>query len=211
MHIVKKIAVLLLTLSSPGYANGIGENISWQFQTSADRVNKAYIEDMRNKKRGGYYSPPNLITNIDKQFNCSITSSATGNLGSHSLSNSGPSASGNFATAKGNESATDVQKRTNGDNSTGITTANKKPAVGRYWNGFEWVSNSTSASVNGVSADVLQNQSNLGDVSAKASGDVRSTMGDSENYQALNSVQENTGSQYSNINDSHACSFSLVE
>ena len=47
--------VLVLALLSPtaALANNVGENVGWQFQTTADKVNKAYLEDLRQKKQNG--------------------------------------------------------------------------------------------------------------------------------------------------------------
>lgn len=211
-NMIRKSTIIgLLAIASPAAANGVGENISWQFQTSADRVNKVYTEDMRQKKRSGYYSPPNITNIIDKQFNCSLSASSTGNIGSNGLTNTGPATSGNLATAKGNESRTDVNERAIGDSSLAISTYGSRYGPRKYWNGFEWVSNSTWDDVNGVSSDVLQDQSNLGAVTATTTGDVSSINGNSENYQALNSTQENPGTQTSNVNSSTACEFASVE
>lgn len=212
---IRKIVISSLFLLMPpgtaAYANGLAENFSWQFQTAADKVNKAFLEDMRQKKRSGYYSPPNITNIIDKQFNCNLSSSSIGNVGTNGLANSGPAASGNLATAKGNESQTDVYKRLIGDSSVGITASGDPTGRHRYWNGFDWVTNSSFDSSTGVTADVLEDQSNQGAITATTSGDISSTMGDSQNYQVLNSSQDNSGSQTARIDASTACSFASVD
>ena len=208
---VMAVIALALLGTTAARANSLGENAAWQFNSSADKVNKAFLEDMRQKKLNGQYSAPVFTTNIDKQFNCNLSSSSIGNVGTNGLANSGPAASGNLATAKGNESQTDVYKRLIGDSSVGITASGDPTGRHRYWNGFDWVTNSSFDSSTGVTADVLEDQSNQGAITATTSGDISSTMGDSQNYQVLNSSQDNSGSQTARIDASTACSFASVD
>lgn len=90
--------------STPAGANGVGENYSWQFMTSADRANRAFIEDLRQRKKNGFFAPPIYNTVIERQFNCSINATATGNLGTNSTVAASPSTSGNISQATGNDS-----------------------------------------------------------------------------------------------------------
>lgn len=104
---LKCFMTLLLTFlaaSGPLHANGLGENYSWQFATSADRANRAFIEDLRQRKKNGFFAPPIYNTVIERQFNCSINATATGNQGSNSAVAASPSTSGNVAQATANDS-----------------------------------------------------------------------------------------------------------
>ena len=101
------IAACLTWLSlGPAGANGLGENYSWQFATTVDRTNRAYLEDLRQKKKSGFYAAPVYNTNIGRQYNCNIASTATGNQGTNSTVASSPTSTGNTAQAKGNDSQT---------------------------------------------------------------------------------------------------------
>lgn len=97
-------AVLLgtVTVTAPALANNVGENPGWQFETSADKVNQAYLEDLRQKKASGYYAAPIYNTFIDHQYNCAVTSTATGNQDTNSTLANTPTASGNSSSATGN-------------------------------------------------------------------------------------------------------------
>lgn len=111
-HSLKKVSpvrsyyvlpLAMLFAGAPAFANNVGENAAWQFQTSADKVNKAYLEDLRQKKQNGYYAAPVYNTYIDRQYNCSVSSVATGNEGTNSTIANAPSTTGNSASAIGND------------------------------------------------------------------------------------------------------------
>jgi hypothetical protein len=182
--------------ASPAVANGLGENPSWQFQTSQDRVNKGAVLDLIERKKGGYYDAIktniNNTTFIDRQYNCSVTALTTGNSGS------------NATTA--NTSSPNVS-------SSGATTANT-------------VANSASNGLAQTSAGaVLQTgtlvplgtngidsaQSNSGSLSSGVSGSSTSasngavTAGNGYTDQVLNSQQSNTGTLTASIQGSTAC------
>jgi hypothetical protein len=105
------ILVALATIvANPAFANNVGENGAWQFQTTADKANRAFIEDMRQKKANGYYASPIYTTNIDRQYNCSLSSVSTGNQGTSTSIGNSPSSSGHATNATGNaDSATIAQ------------------------------------------------------------------------------------------------------
>lgn len=71
-------------VTSPAVANGLAENNSWQFQSTAEAANRAFIEEMRMKRASGFYNTPQYNTFIDTQnnFNCSNSASSAGNGGS---------------------------------------------------------------------------------------------------------------------------------
>ena len=96
----------VLCLPGGAQANNINENAAWQFETSADKVNKAYLEDMRQKRRNGYYAAPVYNTYIDRQYNCSVSSSAVGNTASSTAIGNSPSTTGHSSVATGNDNTT---------------------------------------------------------------------------------------------------------
>ena len=148
---------------SPVMANGVGENYAWQFETSADKANQAAVLDMLEKKKAGYYAPPTYVTNIERQYNCNVSSTATGNQGTNTNLASSPTTSGNTASSTGNSSQTDVgglggsSSATNGQSNSG--------SVGSSVNG------STSAHVSGSPSQALNStQTNSGNQSASVDG-----------------------------------------
>lgn len=97
-------AVIAVNLALPAGANGVAENFSWQFATTNDRANRAFIEDLRQRKKNGFFAPPIYNTVIERQFNCNVAATATGNQGTNSTVASSPSTSGNVSQATGNDS-----------------------------------------------------------------------------------------------------------
>lgn len=120
-HIKQSVVAALLIAHAPvAVANGVGENASWQFQTEADRANKAFIEDMRQKAKNGYYAAPIYNTYIDRQYNCSVSSTALGNQGTSNAVGNSPSAGGHSTNATGNADASSVGQGI-GDQTSDIT------------------------------------------------------------------------------------------
>lgn len=106
-------ALLTLTASvgltpAPALANNYLENLGWQFKTSADRANQAAVLDMIAKRRGGYYAAPTYTTTIDRQYNCSIAATATGNSDAQTALANSPTANGATSTATGNANTTQL-------------------------------------------------------------------------------------------------------
>lgn len=110
MRISRLILIACAFFSNSVIANGLGENYSWQFQTQADRANRAFIEDMRQKQKNGYYAPPVYNTTIERQYSCNVSSTSTGNSGTNSTLAATPSTAGNSGSALGNNSQTAVDQ-----------------------------------------------------------------------------------------------------
>lgn len=102
------LVLFALSTSFPVAANGPGESIHWQFETSSDKANKALLMDMIQKRKNGYYAPPVYYTNIDRQYNCNLTATAKGNEGTNTNLANSPSTAGATSIAKGNDSVTSV-------------------------------------------------------------------------------------------------------
>ncbi|MES2937116.1 MAG: hypothetical protein V4864_05515 [Pseudomonadota bacterium] len=181
----------------PAWANGLGENGSWQFQTSQDKVNKGAVLDLIERKKGGYYdsfkTTINNNTYIDKQYNCSLSANSQGNSGSNGMtaSTSSPSTSNSGSTS----SSTGANTASNGVSQFGL------PGVLVALNG---------ATTPGTGA-VANTQSNSGSLSSGVSGSSTSaTTGaisadGGRTDQALNSDQNNSGAQTASVSGSTAC------
>ena len=100
-------SIAALTLPAMTQANGPGENVAWQFQTTAEATNRAYLEEMRLKREGGFYNAPQYNTFIDTQnnYNCSNSASSAGNGGSNSAVANTPNATGANGNATGNQNS----------------------------------------------------------------------------------------------------------
>ncbi|MDD3800048.1 MAG: hypothetical protein PHE36_12815, partial [Novosphingobium sp.] len=101
-------AIVLAALPPAAMANNVGENYAWQFQTTADKANQAAILDLIEKKKSGYYSPPitTYITSIDRQYNCTVGATATGNQGTNTNLANSPTTTGPSSSATGNDNQT---------------------------------------------------------------------------------------------------------
>ena len=161
------LALVALVAAPAALANGVGENISWQFQTSADKLNQAVVQDMIQKRKSGFYSPPIYTTNIDRQFNCSQAPNAIGNDSNQGASALSPSNSGAKSDSTGNANA-----HTGGEGGTASNSQGNSGSVGSSVNG------GTSTDVNGSSSQALNNhQNNSGNQSASLTGSTACTFG----------------------------------
>ncbi|WP_182085559.1 hypothetical protein [Aureimonas sp. ME7] len=182
------IFVIITLAVSPtwsAWANGYGESAPWQFRTSADRANLSVNLDLIERKRGGYYDSfnPNTnvysTTNIDRQFNCQVSSSATGN------------ASDNGQTAR--SSSPDTRNEagiSSGANGNAATNAAGLP---------------DSTLNNGQTNSGSQTSGVAGSYAGAGGGVIAANGG--RTWQALNNQQTNGGNQQASVSGSEACSF----
>ena len=178
-------------------ANGYGESGSWGFQTNQDRVNKAFVTDMIEKKKSGYYNAIrpvyNYNTYIDKQVNCTLSASNTGTSGSNGLQ---ASASSPVLNNTGTTSAS----------GTANTASN-----GLSQSGLRGVFNTSTSPPGSISSG--QNSSGALNSSVSASSNTASTGEVVANGgitdQVLNSQQSNSGILTASISASSACAGSL--
>jgi hypothetical protein len=155
---------ICLGLCSPALANNVGENYSWRFQTTADKVNQAAVQDMIRKRKGGYYSAPVYTTNIDRQYNCNVTASAQGNQGTNATTANSPKTDGAKSDATGNANSSDVASGFGGDGGANSNQDNTGPVGSSVWGG-------TSTNVNGWASQALNSeQTNSGNQNANVSG-----------------------------------------
>lgn len=185
------------SLVAPARANDYGESSAWQFRTAAERASLAATEDMRLRKKGGYYDSFSNVyntyntTNIERQINCTVAANATGNNGSNAMDGS---ASSPNVDADGEISS----------NSTGNSSDNS--------NSGSDPSGAAGGSDGSSSGGVDNNQDNSGDQDSDVTGSSVNigtgpiNAGGGTNNQVINSDQGNYGSQSASVTDSIACS-----
>ena len=197
-HACHRLVVLVMGsaawLSMPAaMANGYGESGSWGFQTQQDRVNKAYVLDMIEKKKNGYYnaikSTYNYNTYIDKQVNCSLSSVTTGTSGSNGLQASASSpVLNNTGTTSASGAANSASNGLSQASLTGVFNTNSTPP---------------GSVSNGQSSSGALNSSVSGSSNSASTGQVAANGGTTD--QILNSQQSNSGILTSSISASSAC------
>ena len=170
-------ARLSLCVAMPVAANGPGENIHWQFETSTDKANKAIVMEMIQKRKNGYYAPPVYYTTIERQYNCNLNATSKGNEGTNTNLANSPSTAGATSIAKGNESVTSV-----GGGAAGGGSSPQGSAVnGNQSNSGSVGSNvkgQTTTSVDGKAWQALNSdQANSGDQTASVNNSSACTFG----------------------------------
>jgi len=197
-----KKALILVGLASvwlPAMANGIGQNSSWDFTSTSDKAMRNTALETVERKRSGYYDAvkpvynTTNVTNIQRQYNCSVAANSAGNSGSNSTSAS--TASPNLSSAGSTSSSTLANSATNGFSPAGFGNPVSDGPAGLIPLGS--LSNS---------------QSNAGSLSAGVTGSTTqvsggtSSIGSGRTDQALNSQQRNTGNLASSVAGSTGCS-----
>ncbi len=189
-------AATLLMLPS-AMANGYGESGSWNFQTNQDRVNKAFVTDMIEKKKNGYYnaikSTYNYNTYIDKQVNCTLSAVTTGTSGSNGLQASASSpVLNNTGTTSASGAANTASNGLSQSSLTGVFNTNTAPP---------------GSISSGQSSSGALNSSISASSNSASTGQVAANGGTTD--QVLNSQQSNSGILTSSISASSACAGSL--
>jgi hypothetical protein len=169
--------------TGPAFANGYGEDVPWQFQTTADMANLAAVESLIQQKRAGGFGPAgttnNITTNntssVGTENDCNVTPTSTGNAATNGESADNPLNSGSTATATGNQASSST--------STDGSVGNNQVQNGQTTHGH------VGATTVGNNSSTSSNAGTLG--------------------QTLTNTQTNTAPQTA-INDIHgtACSFS---
>lgn len=180
------LAALLLA-ALPAYANNIGENNAWGFETTQERTTRQTNLDLSERKKGGYYDSfqTNVTNNtyIQNQTNCSLSASSVGNSGSNGMSAyaSSPTVSGSASTSAGSTA--------NG------ATNSTLGATGLYTLGTGLTSNQSNSGslTSGVSSSITSG----------TTGSVAASGGRSS--QVLNSQQNSSGVLTASVSGSSAC------
>jgi hypothetical protein len=201
-----RLALIALCAGStllPGavFANGYGESGSWQFQSAAQQATDAELQDLLQKKQGGYYdsfgpaqTTLNTTTNIGTEWNCTLSSAAAGSNG-----NNTPTALTSSPTITSSPS---LGASTTGNQNT--TSVGGNPGVA-------YALNSMTNPLNGTSTTQGNSGSTLSSlVSGSSNGATLGPVstGGGTTSQALNSTQSNSGAQSSTVSGSTACSSS---
>jgi hypothetical protein len=199
--------------ASGALGNGFLESRPWQFDTANDKIAKASIADLREKKKGGYYD--GFDTNINNtyttniagdQINCNLTASAVGNTASNGVTSNASSPTVDLpgsigADATGNISSTSAAGTDpyNGANASQSGGGNgQSSAVGQAGQ----LTNTSQGNT-----DSPQNAS-VDNSSINSSVDNMNTSGGSSDV-ALNSDMSNMDSpQTASVENSEACGFS---
>ncbi len=189
----------LATVCFPALANGIGQNSTWDFTSSSEKSIRNTALETVERKRSGYYDAvkpvynTTNISNIQRQYNCSLTASSAGNSGTNSTT---ASTSSPTLTASGStSSSTLANSASNGFSPSGFGN----PVM-------------TSASDLVPAGSLSNSQSNAGSLSAGVTGSRTvvsggtSSVGSGRTDQALNSQQRNTGNLAASVTGSNACS-----
>lgn len=188
-------------------ANGLGENGSYQFLTSQDRVNKGAVLDLIQRKKGGFYDSfkttnyNSNYTYVDKQVNCLVSATSSGNGGTNGISaaTSSPTVNNTGTTS----ADTNANAATNGLSQAGFP-------------GFPGVLVAGANTAVPYGGSLGNNQSNSGALNSAVSGSSTNAAtgaiaaGSGVSDQVLNSNQSNTGSQAATVSGSTACNGSLT-
>jgi hypothetical protein len=185
-------AALICAAPVASWANGIGDNSSWQFQTATEKAVRNATLDIVERKRGGYYQSFQTINNtfIGRQYNCAVNATSAGNGGSNGMT--------------ANTSSPDVSN-------AGSTAATN--AANTASNGLGYGDVSGLASLSPSAGQLANTQSNAGALSAGVSGSANSAVtgavsaGGGRSDLVLNSAQRNENSQQlASVTGSTACS-----
>jgi len=222
-------------LCGTALANGQEENRSWQFRTTGDRLNNAYVLDIIQRKKNGYYdnldTTNNYTTNFaGDQINCTVQASATGNLATNSQDGHAGNAYiqpavTNSAQVIGNTADNTVSTSSSQVNSVGtvgssstLDNLTNSGGSGNTGSDFSIGSDDNNTySPNGPNysaQDLLTNSqaNNDSTLTAGASNNsstvtVGNTTTSGEVNQALNNNQTNSGTQNAQVTDSQGCTF----
>ncbi len=222
-------------LCGTAWANGQEENRSWQFRTTGDRLNNAYVLDIIQRKKNGYYdnldTTNNYTTNFaGDQINCTVQASATGNLATNSQDGQAGNAYiqpavtnsaqviGNTADNMVTTSSSQVNSADTVGSSSTLDNLTNSGGSGNTGSDFSIGSDDNNTySPNGPNysaQDLLTNSqaNNDSTLTAGASNNsstvtVGNTTTSGEVNQALNNNQTNSGTQTATVTDSQGCTF----
>lgn len=203
-------AVLLLSTTlcaSAARANGLGENVPWQFESANEIAARAAVADLIEKKRNGYYGPSvnNAYNNtyINHQTNCSVSSSALGNSGSNgvSASTSSPTIT-NGATSSALTTGNSTSNLLGGGNPVQVAGLTDASTTGNWATGGSAGSSGYIGTSQGNAGSQL-GSGVYGSSNTSSSGAVGAGGGTTSS--AINSTQSNGAAQTSTISGSAAC------
>lgn len=201
-HLAAGLAVSALLLTATGAAaNGFIENRGWQFRSANDTIARLSTEDLRQRKKGGFFDSFQVtnnnttITNVhgDQVF-CDLQASTIGNLGSNDMTTTAGSPT--FAPSPS------IGAETFGNTSDTGLSGRFPHLAGLDSSGFpaQQVNSDQRNVGSNLSSDARDNQVSISAGAVNASGTTSNPV--------LNSEQQFTGSnQTTSITDSQACRF----
>lgn len=163
-------AIFAALSTAPSLAQEISENRAWQFETPQDIAARAAIADLIARQRAGIYAAPVYNTTIDRQYNCSVAATATGNSSAQSAFANSPTVTGASSAATGNAGTVQAS-----GGRTGAQVANDQTNTGPI---ASTAIGSTGAAVTGTAWQALNSsQSNSGDQRASVQGSTACGLG----------------------------------
>jgi hypothetical protein len=137
------------------------------------------MQDLIQKRKGGYYAAPIYNTKIDRQYNCNVAASGQGNNGLNSTVTHSPNTNGSSVNPIGNQNSTTTTGTPSFGGTSGVDSDQTNAgAVSGSLTG------STSTAVSGQAWQALNSdQSNSGAVVSSVTGSTACTFGA---YGALN-------------------------
>ncbi|MDM4772611.1 hypothetical protein [Solimonas sp. SE-A11] len=216
------IGIVLGSALASAEANDLGGQQAYRLSDPNARSVKLSTLDLRERKKAGGYVF-NTTNNIERQINCNLSVSATGNAASPTHSGSGIApvgmqGSGLNATTTGNHSVADnsasgVNSSVSGSNTYPALNANNNVGSSLQLDGNSQL-NSGSHAANGTNVNQV-GQSNTGSTLTSGISNSPTTVSlgsiSADGAQILNTVDTtqsmNDSQVHANVEDSRACDF----
>ena len=177
-------AGLFIVAAQGAQANGIFENRSWSFRTSADRAADAYVLEVIERQKGGFYDSATINNNntnttnfYGDQFNCAVAPQATGSSAASVV-----------------DAVTSSPEVAPGGGFTANTTGN---ATDNQMSDSDGAFNNGQTNEGALNSDINNNTATAGNTDASGG----------HTDQVLNNTQTNSGSQTADVSNSQGCSF----
>lgn len=158
--------LLALCVAGVAQANNVSENGAWQLPSTSEKVNKAYLERLRLEQKAKAFGAPVYNTVVQRQYNCSVASTAFGTTSTASANGLTSNQAGHASNALGNTetSAINAAGGGGGGNSLSGSQSNDGPIN-------SGATGNVSVGLQGNPNQVLNNeQSNSGSQAASVDG-----------------------------------------
>lgn len=156
--------LLVLCVAGAAQGNNVTENGAWQLPSTGEKVNKAYLERLRLEQNAKALGPPVYNTVVQRQYNCSIASTALGTTSTANAYGLTSNQAGHASNAIGNSETSAINAAAGGGNSLSGSQSNGGPIN-------SGATGSVAVSLQGNPNQVLNNeQSNSGSQAASVDG-----------------------------------------
>lgn len=153
-----------LCLAGVAQANNVTENGAWQLPSTGEKVNKAYLERLRLEQNAKAFGAPVYNTVVQRQYNCSVASSALGTTSTAGAYGLTSSQAGHASNALGNSETSAINSGAGGGNSVSGSQSNDAPIN-------SGATGNVSVGIQGNPNQVLNNeQTNSGSQTASVDG-----------------------------------------